>query len=159
MPKLRIKLHREPSPRIIQECLNDNPNTPPTHPLGGIRDPDRQKHAAEIKFEGIHNNAGLLQGDAAETFTVEFFENGGGDLDGDDEAVVWTVPEHPAVTSYGIYGSWVGRPAFDEGIYRGLNVGGRRGKFWRDMGVIDRKLRCSLVHRTKAEGGCRRYRS
>ena len=159
MPKLRIKLYHEPCPHIIQQRLNNYPNSPPIHPLGGIGDPDRQKHAADTKRECVHDVAGWLPGDAAETLTVEFLEDGGGDLDGDDEAVVWAVLDYPAVTACDIYGSWVGRPAFGEGIYRGLNVDGRRGKSWRDMIVIEWKLRWSLVHRIRVEGGCYRYRS
>lgn len=158
MPKFRIKLYREPCPHIIQQRRNNHPNSPPIHPFGGIGDPDRQKHAADIERERVHDVSGRLPGDAAETLIVEFFEDGGGDLDGDDEAVVWAVLDYPAVTGCDIYGSWVGRPAFDEGA-RGLNVDGRRGESWRDMIVIDWKLRWSLVHRIRVEGGCYRYRS
>ena len=62
-------------------------------------------------------------GDAAEAVGVELFEDGGGDLDGDDEAEVLAVSDHPAEGSYDLYGSWKRRCAFVEDALWVLGMG------------------------------------
>lgn len=120
MPPLGPKLPHKPPARIEQQRINNNLNTPPLQFLRRIPHLQRQKDAADIEGKGISFIRGVIRHlafEPAEAIGVEFFENRGGDLRGDQDAVVFAVFDVPTESGGRADGSWVWRCALEEEIF------------------------------------------